>query len=198
MKLDVRATRAEGIATRKRILETSVGFFVDSGLGGVSLKVIAEAAGVFPSQITYYFDSKEALFVEAACREALLIASEVEKAGTGATNPEQYASAILGAAFDSQSLLLFAEAMSVARFNPELQKALADTLRRLHSEGARAVTETLDRNGWVLRTSPAAYAEAYWATVLGVALQRAALPAGSSTDVAESVISLFFSVHPAQ
>ena len=34
----------------------------------------AAAADAFPSQITYYFRTKEALFVEAACRDMLYVA----------------------------------------------------------------------------------------------------------------------------
>ena len=198
MRSEVRATRAGGLATRRRILDHAVALFVERGLAGVSVKAIAEAADVFPSQVNYYFRSKEALFVEAACREALHIGAAVEKAGSGASTQRQFVSAILGAAFDSPSLLLFAEAMSVARFRPPLQRQVAATLDRLHREGERAVVETLERHGWSLRTTPAVEAEAYWATVLGVALQQAALPAGSRTGsgVAESVISLFFNIHP--
>ncbi len=196
MKTDARATRVEGIATRRRILDHAVSLFVESGLGGVSLRTIANAADVFPSQVNYYFESKEALFVEAACREALHIGNAVEKAGSGATSPEEYVSAILRAAFDSPSLLLFAEAMSVARFHSSLKEQVGETLGQLHREGERAVAETLALHDWSLRTSPAVEAEAYWATVLGVALQQAALPPGSTFGAAESVISLFFSIYP--
>lgn len=196
MTSETRATRAEGLATRRRILDHSVALFVERGLSGVSMKTIADAAGVFPSQINYYFESKEALFVEAACREALHIGTAVEKAGSGATTPEEYVSAILSAAFESPSLLLFAEAMSLARFHQPLQDRVGATLRRLHGEGARAVEETLARHRWALRTTPAVEAEAYWATVLGVALQQAAMPTGPASGVAESVISLFFTLHP--
>jgi len=184
------------MATRRRILDNAVALFVERGLGGVSVKAIADAAGVFPSQINYYFDSKEALFVEAACREAVHIGTAVEKAGLGARSPAEFVSAILGAAFESPSLLLFAEAMSVARFDRALRHQVGATLAKLHHEGERAVRETLDRQGWRLRTSPAVEAQAYWATVLGVALQQAALPSASAGDVAESVISMFFNLHP--
>ena len=53
---------------------------MERGLGGVSVKSIADTAGVFPSQLTYYFGTKDALFVEAACREVLHVGAAVEKA----------------------------------------------------------------------------------------------------------------------
>ena len=39
---------------------------------------IARDAGAFPNQVTHHFGSKEALFVEAACRETLYVAREAE------------------------------------------------------------------------------------------------------------------------
>ena len=45
-----------------------------------SIADIAAAADAFPSQITYYFRTKEALFVEAACRDMLYVARAAEQA----------------------------------------------------------------------------------------------------------------------
>jgi len=65
----VRATRTAGRAMRSRLLDAASRLFREKGLAGVSIADIAEAADAFPSQITYYFRTKEALFVEAACRD---------------------------------------------------------------------------------------------------------------------------------
>jgi hypothetical protein len=86
--------------------------------------------------------------------------------------------------------------MSLARFDPALAAQVARTLERLHQEGARAVTAALVANGWALRTSPMVEARAFWATVLGVALQQAAVPAGADPATAQAVISLFLNLHP--
>jgi len=193
---DKRATRVEGIATRRRILDHASALFVHRGLAGVTVKAIADAADVFPSQITYYFGTKEQLFAEAACREVLHIGSAVEKAGLGAENPKAFVSAIVSTALEAPSLLLFAEAMSIARFDADLQAQVRLTLDRLHDEGARAVATVLDANGWHLRTSPILEARAFWATVVGVALQQAAVPGGADPGTAEAVVSLFFNLHP--
>ena len=193
---DTRATRAEGAATRRRVLDHAVGLFVERGLGGVSVKAIADSADVFPSQLTYYFGSKDALFVEAACREVLHIGSAVEKAGSGAHSPTGYVEAIVNAALEAPSLLLFAEAMSVARFNPELQSQIDQTLDRLYSEGARAVSQVCEAHGWVLKTPAEVEARAFWSTVIGVALQQAATAAHPDPATAQAVISLFFTLHP--
>ncbi len=195
-KSEVRATRAEGVATRRRVLDHAAALFVESGLSGVSVKAVADAADVFPSQVTYYFGTKDALFVEAACREVLHIGAAVEKAGAGAGTSSEYVTSIVTAALGAPSLLLFAEAMSVARFHPELSGQIDTTLERLHREGARAVAEVCDRNGWTLRAAPDTEARAFWAIVIGVALQRAASPDGPDPTTAEAVISLFFTLHP--
>lgn len=193
---DTRATRAEGAATRRRVLDHAVALFVERGLTGVSLKAIADAADVFPSQLTYYFGSKDALFVEAACREVLHIGAAVEKAGSGATSPSGYVESIVNAALEAPSLLLFAEAMSAARFNPGLQSQIEQTLERIYTEGARAVSEVCDAHGWTLTTPPDVEARAFWSTVIGVALQQAATASHPDPATARAVISLFFTLHP--
>ena len=64
-----RATRTAGRQMRSRLLDGASRLFKERGLAGTSISDIAAAADAFPSQITYYFRTKEALFVEAACRD---------------------------------------------------------------------------------------------------------------------------------
>ena len=66
-----RATRTAGRQMRSRLLDGASRLFRERGLAGTSISDIAAAADAFPSQITYYFRTKEALFVEAACRDML-------------------------------------------------------------------------------------------------------------------------------
>src|SRR5262249_52748061 len=54
-----RATRAAGKQTRRALLDAAGSLFAERGLAGVSAAEIARAAGAFPSQVTYYFGSKE-------------------------------------------------------------------------------------------------------------------------------------------
>ena len=67
----VRATRSAGRKTRYLLLDAASPLFRERGLAGTSISDIATAANAFPSQITYYFRTKEALFVECACRDLL-------------------------------------------------------------------------------------------------------------------------------
>ena len=72
-KHTVRATRTAGRQMRSRLLDAASRLFKEQGLAAVSIADIATAANAFPSQITYYFRTKEALFVEAACRDVLYV-----------------------------------------------------------------------------------------------------------------------------
>ena len=76
----VRATRSAGRQMRSRLLDGASRLFKERGLAGTSISDIAAAADAFPSQITYYFRTKEALFVEAACRDMLYLARAAEQA----------------------------------------------------------------------------------------------------------------------
>ena len=84
----VRATRTASQKMRSLFLDLSSALFKTHGLNGISISAIANAADAFPSQITYYFRTKEALFVEAACRDILHIAERVEKAAARASTPK--------------------------------------------------------------------------------------------------------------
>src|SRR3954471_10813787 len=90
-----RATRNAGQRMRSILLDAASALFKAHGLGGTSITAIASAADAFPSQVTYYFRTKEALFVEAACRDVLHIAERTEKAAARARTPKAYAGALV-------------------------------------------------------------------------------------------------------
>ena len=91
----VRATRSAGRQMRSRLLDGASRLFRERGLAGTSISDIAAAADAFPSQITYYFRTKEALFVEAACREMLYVARAAEQAALQADTPRDYTRALV-------------------------------------------------------------------------------------------------------
>lgn len=192
----VRATRRAGQERRSQLLDAASELFCARGLGDVSLAEIAQRADAFPSQVTYYFGSKEALFVEAACRDFLRAAAEVERAGARARTPSTYVRTVVTTATQARGLPSFMEAMLLARRRPELAPLVERTLDRLYTEGARAVQETLERRGWPLITTPDVEARAFWATVLGVVLQRAALGPSFDPATAEAAILLVLNLHP--
>src|SRR6184192_50290 len=90
-----RATRSAGRKMRSLLLDAASPLFRERGLSGTAIADIAAAADAFPSQITYYFRTKEALFVEAACREMLYVARAAEQAALQAQTPRDYTRALV-------------------------------------------------------------------------------------------------------
>ena len=193
-----RATRDAGRQRRSQLLDAASSLFAERGLGDVSVAEIAERADAFPSQVTYYFGSKEALFVEAACRGVMRAATEVERAGSRARTPASYVRAIVSTATGSPAIPSFLEAMLLARRRPELAPLVERTFEQLHREGTRAVHQILDRRGWALVTAPEVEARAFWTTVFGVVLERSALGEAFNPATAEAAVLLVLNLHPDQ
>lgn len=184
-----RATRPGGLRTRTALLDAASRLFLARGLSSVSVAEIAAAADAFPSQVTYYFGSKEALFVEAASREVLHVAARVEEVGSGpAASRGEYARVMAREALASRALLLFAEALLLARHREDLEPLVTRTLDRLHAEGARAAAARCAQAGWRLSTPPLELATGFWATCLGLALERAGSGGSIDTETAEASV----------
>src|SRR3954454_1413218 len=115
-----RATRPAGRQMRSALLDAAGRLYAGRALAEVSAAEIAREAGAFPSQVTYYFGSKEALFVEAACRGMLRAAAEVEWAGRRTRTPRTYVRAVVRTALASPAVLNFVEAALLVRRRPEL------------------------------------------------------------------------------
>jgi AcrR family transcriptional regulator len=190
-----RATRAAGRQTRRALLDAAGSLFAERGLAGVSQADIAAAAGTFPSQVTYYFGSKEALFVEAACRGVLRAATVVEQAGERTRTPRTYVRAMVRTALASPALLTFVEAALLVRRRPELAPRVRETFARLHAEGERAVVENLVKRGWKIRAHPAEEARGFWAAILGVALESAAAGDTFSEASADATVQLVLNLY---
>jgi AcrR family transcriptional regulator len=156
---------------RSRLLDAASALFKAHGLTGTSIGAIAAAADAFPSQVTYYFRTKEALFVEAACRELLHIAERTEKAGSRGRTPEGYARAIVDSVMGADGFPFFIEAMVLARQRPDLAPQITRTLERLHAEGVRAYAGELARHGWRALQAPEIASRRFWTLALGIALE---------------------------
>jgi AcrR family transcriptional regulator len=193
--LHPRATREAGRQTRGALLDAAARLFGDFGVAGISAAEIAREAGAFPSQVTYYFGSKEALFVEAACRGMLRAAAEVEWAGRRTRTPRTYVRAVVRTALASPAVLNFVEAALLVRRRPELAPPVRDAFARLHSEGERAVAESLAARGWQIRAEPAAEARGFWASVLGIAIERAALGEAFDEGTADATVQLVLNLY---
>lgn len=192
----VRATREAGRRTRSALLDAASALFAERGLNGVSITDIVAAADCFPSQVTYYFGSKEALFVEAACRGALHLASRIEEAARAAGTPQQYVRGMVRVALADPTLATFVEAMLLARHRRDLAPLVVRTFERLHGEGERAAAEIRALRGWRLRILPADEARGFYSILLGVALEQSATGEGFEQDTAEAAVLMMLNLHP--
>ena len=190
-----RATRAAGKQTRRALLDAAGRLFAARGLSGVSAAEIAREAGAFPSQVTYYFGSKEALFVEAACRGVLHAATDVERAAARTRSPRAYVHALVHTALASPALLSFVQAALLVRDRPELAPRVRETFARLHAEGERAEAESLLARGWEIRAPAATEARGFWAAIFGVALERAAVGETFDEASAEATVELVLNLY---
>ncbi len=109
-------------------MTAQAGCFKERGLAGTSISDIAAAADAFPSQITYYFRTKEALFVEAACRDMLYVARSAEQAALKAETPRDYTRALVEAVTATDSVAFFAEALTLTRRRPDLAPLVERTI----------------------------------------------------------------------
>jgi AcrR family transcriptional regulator len=171
----VRATRTAGRRMRSLLLDGASRLFRGRGLAGTSISDIAAAADAFPSQITYYFRTKEALFVEAACRDMLYVARAAEQAAQRAQTPRDYTRALVEAVTATDSVAFFAEALTLTRRRPDLAPLVERTIERLHAEGMRAYAGQIERHGWRSLRDPDASSRRFWALAIGVMVEGYAM-----------------------
>jgi AcrR family transcriptional regulator len=170
-----RATRTAGRRMRSLLLDGASRLFKEKGLSGTSISDIAAAADAFPSQITYYFRTKEALFVEAACRDMLYVARAAEQAALRAQTPRDYTRALVEAVTATDSVAFFAEALTLTRRRPDLAPLVERTVERLHGEGLRAYASQIQRHGWSSLRDPDATSRRFWALAIGVMVEGYAM-----------------------
>ncbi|MCA1546832.1 TetR family transcriptional regulator [Bradyrhizobium sp. BRP19] len=174
-KHTARATRSAGRKMRSLLLDAASPLFRERGLSGTSITDIAAAADAFPSQITYYFRTKEALFVECACRDLLYLARATEQAALKARTPGEYTHALAETVTASDSVAFFAEALTLTRRRQDLAPLVERTIERLHSEGARAYAGQVARHGWRSLRAPDESSRRFWAVAIGVILEGYAM-----------------------
>ena len=185
-----RAVREPGKRMRSRLLDAAVALFKEKGLAGAAVADIATAAGAYPSQVTYYFRTKEALFVEAGCREVLYVARLAEAAAGRCTSSGDYNRALVETVFGAPGLALFVEALSLTRRRQDLAPLVERTFDRLHAEGDRAYADIRAKRGWSAADDPATTARRFWTLALGVALRNGATGATEGEAIEEMLALL--------
>lgn len=174
-KHTARATRSAGRKMRSLLLDAASPLFRERGLSGTAITDIATAANAFPSQITYYFRTKEALFVECACRELLYLARATERTALQARSPQEYTRTLAETVTASDSVAFFAEALTLTRRRQDLAPLVERTIERLHGEGARAYASQVARHGWRSLRAPDESSRRFWAVAIGVILEGYAM-----------------------
>src|SRR3546814_579623 len=111
---------ARGRATRQRIVETTARLSIERGGGELSVAEIAQAAGVFPNQVTYHFGSKDSLLVHAAFLGLLHDAERLEQIGTQAADARVFRRTIARVVLALPSLPPVARALAAGISRPAL------------------------------------------------------------------------------
>ena len=171
----IRATKSAGRKMRSLLLDAASVLFKKRGLSGTSINDIAASANAFPSQITYYFRTKEALFVEAACRDVLYLASAAEQAALKANTPQEYVRALAETVTATDTVAFFTDALALARRRPNLAPLVERTMERLHGEGKRAFAGQVERHGWRSLLAPEESSQRFWAVAIGVVSEGLAM-----------------------
>jgi AcrR family transcriptional regulator len=156
-----------GQRMRSRLVDAAAARFKAHGLAGVSVAEIAADAGAYPSQITYYFGTKEALFVEAACREMLYLARDAEAASSHPENDDDYVETMVKSVVGAPGLNLFVEALALAHRRPDLKPLVQRTFERLDAESDRALRDHRQRQSQPMGNT-AVHAHRFWVIALGM------------------------------
>ena len=113
-------SQARGHSTRQRILDSAEKLYLSKPTGEVSVAAIAADAGAFPNQVTYYFGSKDSLFIHAAFLALLHDAERVETVGLSVESPASFRSAMARTVLILPSLPLVVRALAVGTSRPDL------------------------------------------------------------------------------
>ena len=187
-----RATRESGRQTRDALLAAATELFLEHG-EGVPITQICAAAGAHPNQVTYYYGSKERLFVEVACGAVLRAGKRAEDDAATAETVGDYTEKLVGSLLGpgAPSVELFTSAMLMTGRRSELRDLITDTLRTLHSSGEDALIRTLMRTGWHLRAGIDVESKAFWSAIFGLVIQKTATGESFGYSLEEAVAVIF-------
>lgn len=184
------ASPAEPVPARQRgrrkqaeLLQAAAQLFAERGLQAVSVAEIAAAARAHPHQVTYYFGSKDGLFVRAALRLLLADARRLEPIGRRQRTPSAFRNALARTAVNLPSVPLAVQAMSISEQRPELHDVTAHHLAVLFHQAAEYLSTVLDRRGWIVDRPLLVEARTFWSAVLGSRLIHSSGFGGSSSDI---------------
>jgi TetR/AcrR family transcriptional regulator, regulator of cefoperazone and chloramphenicol sensitivity len=175
--------RARGRRTRIRILDEAARLFAGQDYAAVSVAAIARAAGAHPHQVTYYFGSKDGLFVQAAFLLLLREARRLEPIGLRQHTPDAFRNAIARTTLALPALPVAVRAMSISRLRPELHRIAQQRLAVLFRQAERYLRGVLERRGWALDRPIEVEVRTFWSAVLGARLISESGYGGHSSEI---------------
>jgi AcrR family transcriptional regulator len=181
-----------GQNTRTALLKTAAALFSKRGYEDVSVAEIASASGAFPNQVTHHFGSKQALYVHAASHAILRTAKHAERHSRDSTGPEDHARRLVTYLLGPGAgpVMMFAEAMLMARRTPALQDLVTQTSVELYTAGESAMVDIVERPDWQVDAPTGLITRGFWTAVLGLAVEKSALGEKFDDANAEAVIMM--------
>ncbi|MDQ0239119.1 TetR/AcrR family transcriptional regulator C-terminal domain-containing protein [Arthrobacter bambusae] len=177
------STLERGRATRRRLIETTARLGKERHGAQLSVAEIADAAGVFPNQITYYFGSKDSLLVHAAFLGLLHDTRRIERIGRQAPDAATFRRNIARAVLALPSLPSVAGALAAGIAKAELAPVVDEHLQLLFRQSERFVTQLVGSRGWSLKRPVDVEARTFWSAALGAALLAHAGAHGTGADL---------------
>ena len=143
-----RATRSAGQSMRSCLLDAASEPFKAHGLNGHLDHRDRRRVRCLSEPDHLLLPHQGGVVRRGACRDILHIAERAEEAAARARTPKAYASAVVDSVVGADGLVLFVEALILARQRPDLVPQIARTIERLHVEAARAYGREMARHGW--------------------------------------------------
>jgi TetR/AcrR family transcriptional regulator, regulator of cefoperazone and chloramphenicol sensitivity len=159
-----------GRRTRARILDQAVALFARQDYAAVSVAEIARSAGAHPHQVTYYFGSKDALFVQAAFLLLLREARRLEPIGLRQRTPAAFRAAVARLTLALPAVPVAVQAMSISRLRPELHAVAQQYLSVLFRQAEHYLADVLERQHWKVDRLVEVEVRTFWSAVLGARL----------------------------
>ena len=176
-------SQARGHSTRGRILDSAVKLYLANTSGEVSVAAIAADADVFPNQVTYYFGSKDSLFIHAAFLALLHDAERIEAIGHSAGSPESFRRNMARAVLMLPSMPLVVRALAVGTSRPVLAAVVDQHLNLLFRQSERYLARLMKQRHWEVQRPMPVETRTFWSAAFGATLLSQAGATGSGSDV---------------
>ncbi|MFF2319412.1 TetR/AcrR family transcriptional regulator C-terminal domain-containing protein [Arthrobacter sp. NPDC058097] len=176
-------SQARGHSTKGRILDSAVKLYLANPSAKVSVAAIAADAGVFPNQVTYYFGSKDSLFIHAAFLALLHDAERLEAIGHSAGTPESFRRNMARTALILPSMPLVVRALAVGTSVPALASVVDQHLNLLFHQSERYLARMLKQRHWEVQRPIPVETRTFWSAAFGATLLSQAGATGSGSDV---------------